>query len=45
MNTKLKVALITGAGEGIGKHIALALSKEDYAAGINEKRPQSKLSV
>ncbi|NQT74004.1 MAG: glucose 1-dehydrogenase [Chloroflexi bacterium] len=36
MKDKLKVALITGAGEGIGKHIALALSKEHYAVGVND---------
>ena len=28
--------MITGAGEGIGKHIALALSKEEYAVGVND---------
>ena len=36
MKDKLKVALVTGAGEGIGKHIALALSKECYAVGVND---------
>lgn len=28
--------MITGAGEGIGKHIARALSKEHYAVGVND---------
>jgi NAD(P)-dependent dehydrogenase (short-subunit alcohol dehydrogenase family) len=36
MKDRLKVALVTGAGEGIGKHIALALSKEHYAVGVND---------
>jgi NAD(P)-dependent dehydrogenase (short-subunit alcohol dehydrogenase family) len=36
MQNKLKIALITGAGEGIGKHIALAISKEHYAVGVND---------
>ena len=36
MESKLKVALVTGAGEGIGKHIALAISKEHYAVGVND---------
>jgi NAD(P)-dependent dehydrogenase (short-subunit alcohol dehydrogenase family) len=33
---KLKVAVITGAGEGIGKHIAMVLSKKHYAVGVND---------
>jgi NAD(P)-dependent dehydrogenase (short-subunit alcohol dehydrogenase family) len=36
MESKLKIALVTGAGEGIGKHIALAISKEQYAVGVND---------
>jgi NAD(P)-dependent dehydrogenase (short-subunit alcohol dehydrogenase family) len=36
MESKLKIALVTGAGEGIGKHIALAISKEHYAVGVND---------
>jgi NAD(P)-dependent dehydrogenase (short-subunit alcohol dehydrogenase family) len=36
MKDRLKTALVTGAGEGIGKHIALALAKEHFAVGIND---------
>ncbi|NLF41976.1 MAG: SDR family NAD(P)-dependent oxidoreductase, partial [Bacteroidales bacterium] len=30
MKTKKKAALVTGAGKGIGKEIALALAKAGY---------------
>jgi len=32
----LKVALVTGAGEGIGKYLALSLSARDYRVGVND---------
>jgi len=32
----LKVAIVTGAGSGIGNQIALALSSEGYAVGVND---------
>ncbi len=36
MEKKLKIALVTGAGQGIGKHIALVLSEEGYSVGVND---------
>jgi NADP-dependent 3-hydroxy acid dehydrogenase YdfG len=33
-----KVALVTGAGTGIGKAVALALMKEGYAAVLAGRR-------
>jgi NAD(P)-dependent dehydrogenase (short-subunit alcohol dehydrogenase family) len=33
-----KVAIVTGAGSGIGKHAALALAKEGYAIGLAGRR-------
>ena len=33
-----KVALITGAGTGIGKAVALALMKDGYAAVLSGRR-------
>ena len=35
-----KVALITGAGTGIGKAVALALMKEGYAAVLAGRRKE-----
>ncbi len=34
-----KVAVITGAGSGIGKAVALALAKADYAVALAGRRP------
>jgi len=33
-----KVAIVTGAGSGIGKAVALALAKEDYAVVLAGRR-------
>jgi NAD(P)-dependent dehydrogenase (short-subunit alcohol dehydrogenase family) len=39
MAAQQKVALVTGAGTGIGKAVALALMKEGYAAVLAGRRP------
>lgn len=33
-----RIAVVTGAGQGIGKEIALSLSSENYAVGVNDIR-------
>ncbi len=38
MATMKKVALVTGAGSGIGKHIALALLRNDYSVVLAGRR-------
>jgi len=38
MTTSSKVAIVTGAGTGIGKHSALALLKEGYAVALAGRR-------
>lgn len=38
MTTTKKVALVTGAGSGIGKHIALALLRNDYSVVLAGRR-------
>ncbi|HMN28553.1 MAG TPA: SDR family oxidoreductase [Caldilineaceae bacterium] len=40
MSTEHKVALITGAGTGIGKHSALALLREGYAVVLAGRREE-----
>src|ERR1700675_4416977 len=38
MTSSIKVAIVTGAGTGIGKHSALALLKEGYAVALAGRR-------
>jgi len=38
MGTSDKVAVVTGAGTGIGKHVALALLREGYAVALAGRR-------
>jgi len=41
MRLKSKVALITGAGSGLGREIALTFAREGCAVGINDIRPEA----
>lgn len=41
MNTPQKVALVTGAGSGIGRASALALAKEGYAIALAGRRQEA----
>ncbi len=36
-----KVAIVTGAGSGIGKAVALALMKEGYAVALAGRRKEA----
>ena len=38
MNSRAKVALVTGAGTGIGKHVAIALLREGYSVVLAGRR-------
>jgi 3-oxoacyl-[acyl-carrier protein] reductase len=38
---KSKVALVTGAGSGLGREIALAFTREGCAVGVNDIRPEN----
>ena len=40
MSTTNKVAIVTGAGTGIGKAVALALLKEGYCVALAGRRPE-----
>ncbi len=40
MNSAPRVAMVTGAGSGIGKHAAIALSHEGYAVVFVGRRPE-----
>ena len=40
MNSSDKVALVTGAGSGIGKGVALALLKEGYRVALAGRRAE-----
>ena len=41
MKLKSKVALITGAGSGLGREIALAFAREGCAIGVNDIRSEA----
>jgi NAD(P)-dependent dehydrogenase (short-subunit alcohol dehydrogenase family) len=40
MASAVKTAIVTGAGTGIGKHVALALLREGYAVALAGRRPE-----
>ncbi len=40
MTSSEKTAIVTGAGTGIGKHVALALLREGYAVALAGRRPE-----
>jgi len=45
MKLTSKVALITGAGSGLGREIALAFAREGCAVGVNDIRPEAAEAV
>jgi 3-oxoacyl-[acyl-carrier protein] reductase len=45
MKLRSKVALITGAGSGLGREIALAFAREGCAVGVNDIRPEAAEAV
>ena len=38
MNSRVKVAVVTGAGTGIGKHVTIALLREGYSVVLAGRR-------
>ena len=40
MNSAGKVAIVTGAGTGIGKQVAMALAQEGYAVALAGRRKE-----
>src|SRR6185437_875950 len=45
MDTGRKVALVTGAGSGIGKHVALALVRDGYSVVLAGRRREALQAV
>jgi NAD(P)-dependent dehydrogenase (short-subunit alcohol dehydrogenase family) len=45
MNSSKKTALVTGAGSGIGKHVAIALLHEGYSVALAGRHPNSLQAV
>ena len=45
MRLKSKVALVTGAGSGLGREIALTFAREGCAVGVNDLRPEAAEAV
>jgi NAD(P)-dependent dehydrogenase (short-subunit alcohol dehydrogenase family) len=41
MGSRLKIAIITGAGSGIGQHVAVALAREDYSVVLAGRRKET----
>jgi NAD(P)-dependent dehydrogenase (short-subunit alcohol dehydrogenase family) len=41
MDSLPKIAMVTGAGSGIGKHVAIALAREGYTVVLAGRRPKS----
>src|SRR3954470_21967578 len=41
MNSPVKAALVTGAGSGIGKQVAIALLREGYSVALGGRRQDS----
>jgi NADP-dependent 3-hydroxy acid dehydrogenase YdfG len=38
VDSRQKVAIVTGAGSGLGKHVALALAQNDYSVVLTGRR-------
>jgi 3-oxoacyl-[acyl-carrier protein] reductase len=45
MKLKDKVAMITGAGSGLGREMALTFTREGASIGVNDVRPEAAMNV